>query len=506
MKGSDNRVSNILTSKPKSFLVKKDDESEVDGVNILARVEGPAFFPGEVGGNGRYYPLEVWLSKLTCPDLQHRIENRTMYGAIGHEVEINDDTLRQGLVSHIVSKIWYDEDTNVGMAEYLVLGTESGKILNTLLRAGSKLSVSTLTSGIEKENEDGTIEILERDFDFDRIDFVIEPSYKKAVPTLRESQETKSTNIKSEGTQMDQNNELQVKLARAEMQLQAYAELGSVRTLTESQSKLSEFEKISETPTELSSAMSESASALEKANVEIEKLRETVEELSQNQITEEDLEKLKAVSDYTHEDVKTMMEQAMNSQKANEYLKELTEQVEYLQGTLQETQSKLNEYLEVTDGATPQELTDLFEAIEDRIEADQIESVATLAAELNVPETSIQTLLDKGMSLEEAGEFLRGLSPAPSDLGESEEDQKEDDAELDETEEDDEEEVELEGSVSLGESLNTGLLRKLALARRLGESQEQPTQSATVGKVSSLAESLVSNHIGGARRSTNARY
>lgn len=488
MAQSDKRVSSILTSLPKKFTVKEEDgKSEVDGVNILARVEGPAFFPGEVGGNGRRYPLETWMSKLDDPEFQHRVESRLMYGAIGHEVEINDDTLRQGLVSHIVSKIWYDEELETGMAEYLILGTESGKILNTLLRAGSKLSVSTLTSGIESELPDGTVEIQDRDFDFERIDFVIEPSYKKAVPILKESVQDKPKPMKTEGNKMD--NEITAKLARAETTLAAYQELGTVKNLTESLTKLREYQELVETPTELSGVIDSATASLEASADEIEKLRETVADLTANQITQEEREKLDLLGETQAADVKALIEQAAIEGDTEGKVVELQETVEALTASLEETKNQLAEYLEVVDGATPQELTELFEAVEESVEEQVSNQIKDAAAELGVTENAIATLMEKGMSLEDAIGFLESVVPAKEEVTELAESETEG------------EEVELEGAVHLGESLNTKILRDLGRVSRQGESQSK--KPAAVSRVTSLAESLVSNTIGsGARKNT----
>lgn len=164
-----------------------DTPSQVDGVNILARATGPAFFPDAVSRNGVRYSRELWDSVLSSESVVSDLENRTMFGMIGHDhVDVTDKVLRDGDVSHIVTKMWIDEATNLGMAEFLVLNTGSGRNLNTVLRAGSKLSVSTRAVGeLSEPDDEGITEPL--DYIFKRIDFVIKPGFLDARPELNEN-------------------------------------------------------------------------------------------------------------------------------------------------------------------------------------------------------------------------------------------------------------------------------------------------------------------------------
>lgn len=162
------------------------DESEVDGVHILAKVRGPAFFPDQVSGNDVHYPKEAWLNAINEPRFVKKLGDRLVFGTIGHDQVIDDSALKEGLVSHIITNVWIEESTNVGWAEYLVLGTETGKILNTVLRARSKLRVSTKAKGLFI-NKAGSKSVNPKVFFLERIDFVIDPGFDAALPELIES-------------------------------------------------------------------------------------------------------------------------------------------------------------------------------------------------------------------------------------------------------------------------------------------------------------------------------
>lgn len=162
------------------------DAPEVDGVNILAKVAGPAFFPDEVSGNKVEYPQAIWDTVLKDPKVLSALNDRTMFGTIGHDVVMDDNAMRQGLASHITTKMWQDEETNQGMAEYLILNTPVGRVLNTVLRAGAKLRVSTKANGAFGPTKANGVKPLIAYF-FERIDFVLTPGFTQALPAVMES-------------------------------------------------------------------------------------------------------------------------------------------------------------------------------------------------------------------------------------------------------------------------------------------------------------------------------
>ena len=161
-----------------------ENDSDVDGVHILAKVSGPACFDSAASRNKRWYPEGHWPKQFAKTEVQQKLQSRLMFGAWGHERELTDEELAEGKHSHITTKLWMDGRT--GMAEYLLLNTPAGRVLNTTIRAGSKLSVSTRGSGDYDGEHEGMPQVDPESFTLDRIDFVVNPGFLNARPDLVE--------------------------------------------------------------------------------------------------------------------------------------------------------------------------------------------------------------------------------------------------------------------------------------------------------------------------------
>lgn len=172
-------------------LDESKDDSVVDGVNILARVQGPFFLVDGASRNGRYYSRDLWEKAIGSS--KGIIENGQMLGTIGHETELDDTALMEGKVSHRVSKLWIDEENKIGMGEILVLNTSAGKELNAYLRGGVRFPVSSRATGeFLREKRDGAEVVDPSTYNLFGFDFVRNPGVEKAVPVLVESAEPQS--------------------------------------------------------------------------------------------------------------------------------------------------------------------------------------------------------------------------------------------------------------------------------------------------------------------------
>lgn len=173
-------------------LSKVESESQIDGNYIIGRVRGQFFCPGGTSRNGRFYPETLWEKVLKNKDVVCKMNERKMYGTIGHDEEpVSEQQLREGGVSHIVTKMWIDVDEKgkkLGMGEALILGTDAGKNLNIYLRAGSKLNTSSRASGrFLESNTPENVPIVDEDsFLFETFDFVLDPGFLEASPQLVE--------------------------------------------------------------------------------------------------------------------------------------------------------------------------------------------------------------------------------------------------------------------------------------------------------------------------------
>ena len=175
----------------------EEAKSEVDGQHILGKLKGQFFVPNGVSRNKRFYSKNLWEKVLSDEDVKSKLKDRRMFGTISHNQKIDDDALRDGKISHIVTNLTIDGDK--GMGEALILNTPTGQILNTMLRAGSKLYVSSRALGKFDGHFNGVPAVDESNYQFSGFDSVIDPGFHQAQPELVESLET--NNI--EGEDMD---------------------------------------------------------------------------------------------------------------------------------------------------------------------------------------------------------------------------------------------------------------------------------------------------------------
>jgi hypothetical protein len=159
--------------------------------SVLGIVEGKSFVLDGVSRNGRFYPKQLWENALKDTEVIQMLNDKIMFGCIGHPEEYTlDDLLAEGKVSHIVTDIRIGKD-GFGYATYEILDTPSGRILNTVLRAGSKMKVSTRAFG-EFVNEFKEIDgrkyqvINPKNFKLESIDFVIKPGIANVDVSLVE--------------------------------------------------------------------------------------------------------------------------------------------------------------------------------------------------------------------------------------------------------------------------------------------------------------------------------
>lgn len=172
------------------YLNENQTKSVVDGKNILAVVEGCFFVPNGTSRNERYYPKTFWESILGRDDVRERLTSKTMFGEIGHnDRPVSEEDLTVGKVSHIVTKLWVDESTGLGMGQAYILGTPAGRNLYVYMKAGSKIKTSSRASGDFKPNEthEGMPIVDENSYFLETFDFVINPGFLETNPLLKEN-------------------------------------------------------------------------------------------------------------------------------------------------------------------------------------------------------------------------------------------------------------------------------------------------------------------------------
>jgi len=185
-------------------------KEETKRPGVLATVSGPGFFPGIPSRNHRMYPDEAWTKALSNPYTQRLLENSLMFGTVGHQDMEFDELISKQMVSHVTRKLQMESKSGkkIGMIEADILDTPVGRILNTLLRAGCKMAVSSKSYGEYKGRDEAGNSIVDPDkFFCQRFDFVVDPGFLDAMPQLKEDFEallTGTQNNITEGNPMDE--------------------------------------------------------------------------------------------------------------------------------------------------------------------------------------------------------------------------------------------------------------------------------------------------------------
>ena len=144
-----------------------------------------------VGGfsrNNRYYPPDHWKTVLESAEIQRRLKGREMFGMIGHEdSRVSDTQIREGLVSHIVTKLDIKEDENGKpflYGEMELLNTPSGKILKAMHEGGAGLYVSSRGAGKLLDTPGKPYKTVSPNFFLETWDVVCRPGFMEAKPVF----------------------------------------------------------------------------------------------------------------------------------------------------------------------------------------------------------------------------------------------------------------------------------------------------------------------------------
>ena len=157
---------------------------------VLAMVEGTFFVADKPSRNGRVYPRGLWENVLSSGEFKRMLNSRLLFGTVGHAEEQLDDLIREGKISHVVTEIrMLPDGRGVGKAD--ILDTPVGRVLKTLFESGSKLSVSSKAYGdYEGQTSEGHWRVSPQNFILERFDFVVDPGFLEAQPTVKEVYES----------------------------------------------------------------------------------------------------------------------------------------------------------------------------------------------------------------------------------------------------------------------------------------------------------------------------
>lgn len=158
----------------------KDEVNNSRGA-ILAIVKGKHFCPDGTSRNHRFYPKALWLGVKNDENFMTRLKRNGVVGRVGHEPEITDEDIGAGNYSHFTRNINWE----TGEAESVIVDTPMGRNLLTALRAGIQLFVSSRATGDYcGKNDEGNDIMDAKTYVLERFDFVQDPGFLEAHPTL----------------------------------------------------------------------------------------------------------------------------------------------------------------------------------------------------------------------------------------------------------------------------------------------------------------------------------
>jgi hypothetical protein len=134
---------------------------------------------GVKNGNGRIYNRKVLAREVD--NYQKPIRERRSLGELDHP---DDSVINLKNASHLVTKMWWDNDNVMGKIE--LLDTPSGKVLKSLVKSGIKLGISSRGLGSVREVNGTTM--VEDDFQLICFDMVSDPSTPDAYMRVDKKQ------------------------------------------------------------------------------------------------------------------------------------------------------------------------------------------------------------------------------------------------------------------------------------------------------------------------------
>ena len=165
-----------------------------EGSNVLGVLEGPcADFTRETRNNN-LYSRNLWQRVIESDYVKESLETRTLFGALDHPENL-DNFAGDAAVS--CTKLWIDEAEDCLMGTFDVLPTAKGRILDSLLKYGSILGVSSRGVGDLTPNSEGVQVVDENNYLFVCFDVVTQPAAIKARQKYKSLTESATPGTKS---------------------------------------------------------------------------------------------------------------------------------------------------------------------------------------------------------------------------------------------------------------------------------------------------------------------
>lgn len=388
-----------------NFVIEEAKGTSSNGKSIIGKFNGEFFVPNGTSRNKRFYSESLWKKQLARAEVKEMLSDRRMLGTISHDQPLDDKSLLDEKVSHIVTKLEIRDGKGFGEAE--ILDTVAGRALKTYMSAGVKLFTSSRANGKFDGERNGVPAVDEDNYFLQTFDIVQDPGFRQAKPSLAEA-------VEQLLIEENNNNNKQPKPPKKN----GDPKMELVEQLARDKSKLQD--DVSNLSNELETQKSNNV-ILQSQN---DNLKENAEKM------EKDLEVLE---DYIGlGDPKEIKEKLEDAEKITEAFKDVGE-ADKIKTALEESKKLIKEYQEV--GSSPAKITEALELAQERIQAfealvstpeklaqfaDQVEAIMKeqdevkasteikeLADELKVSEEKIAKLYGK-LDSDEIREFFKG--------------------------------------------------------------------------------------------------
>lgn len=152
---------------------------------VLATWEGPFAEYDKPNKNDRLYEEALWDKVIESDHLKDLLKRKVLYGELDHPEDRM--TVKTTEMAFCITELKKNPATKTIDGVCKILNTPRGKLMNTLLRFGSVLGMSSRGMGEMHENASGLSVVDPDSFDFITFDCVTDPSNGGALPTLTES-------------------------------------------------------------------------------------------------------------------------------------------------------------------------------------------------------------------------------------------------------------------------------------------------------------------------------
>lgn len=168
---------NLLVEAPdtQNFEYILEEKNLKPGQQPSLYIEGPMLMAEGVNRNGRRYSRKEMEEEVARYNKDMIDQNRAM-GELNHPTSADVDLER---ACHVVTELKQDSSNkNIWVGKSKVLSTPCGKIVESLIRDGVKVGVSSRSLGKLEPGHDGVNQV--RDMRLVAIDCVADPSYQDA--------------------------------------------------------------------------------------------------------------------------------------------------------------------------------------------------------------------------------------------------------------------------------------------------------------------------------------